>query len=112
MPLALLARAPFQDYFAPGVILVTVLGLAPLLVAFGLWRRPAWRAAARLNPWRRYHWAWSGAVLVGIALLVWIGVQLMLIGYVSRLQPLYGLVGALIIRLALTPPLKRWYARA
>lgn len=111
MPRGLLQGTPFDDYFIPGVILFWLLGAFPLLVAYGLWRRPAWGALEKVNPWRRYEWPWSGAVLVGTALLAWIAVQVALVGYVSRLQPFYGLVGAGIIRLAITPSIKQWYSR-
>jgi hypothetical protein len=39
LPLSLLDDAPFSDYLVPGLLLLTVLRLGPLVVAFGLWTR-------------------------------------------------------------------------
>jgi hypothetical protein len=67
LPVTLLAESPFRDYFFPGLILLVLLGIAPLIVAWGLWRRRGW--------------SWYGSVHVGTALLVWITVQIFMIGY-------------------------------
>lgn len=90
LPLALLDRAPFADYLLPGLILLTVLGIAPLVVARALWTGRSW--------------AWPAALLVGAALAIWIVVQILMIGYQSSppLQASYGLLAVLIIVLALT----------
>lgn len=58
---ATLAGTPFVDFRLPGLVLATVLGLVPGVVSYGLVVR------------RR--WAWPGAVAVGVALLVWLGVE-------------------------------------
>jgi hypothetical protein len=95
MPLSLLDGTPFPNYVVPGLLLFTILGMGPLIVALGLWKgRP---------------WAWYGAVAVGGALLVWIGVQVWLIGYHADppLQLVYGALGALLLALSLHPSVRR-----
>jgi hypothetical protein len=48
LPLAWIEDSPFRTYLVPGFILLTALGVVPLIVAYGLWRR-------RLNTFpRRY----------------------------------------------------------
>jgi hypothetical protein len=101
LPLELLEGTPFRSYTIPGAILLTVLGIYPLIVLYGLWRRPAWKWAESINPVRGMHWAWAGSLALGVALVVWILAQVGLIGYVSRLQPFYGIIGLLIVRLTL-----------
>ena len=88
MPLDLLATSPFSDYFIPGIILFWVLGVFPSVVFYGLLRRK--------------RWAWLGTVLIGAALIIWIVVEIVMIGYHSRppLQLVYGSVGLLILLLA------------
>lgn len=95
LPLTWLDGTPFSDYLVPGLILSSVLGAFPLLVAGGLWRR------------RR--WAWHGSLVVGAALVTWVLVEILMIGYVSRppLQAIYGLLGLLIPGLALAPRVRR-----
>jgi uncharacterized membrane protein len=77
-----------------GLVLLTVLGLVPLAIAYGLWSRRTWSLAA--------------SVLVGLALLVWLAVEIAVIGYQSRppLQLVYGVVGTAILLLALRPSVR------
>jgi hypothetical protein len=101
IPNAYLRDSPFDDYRVPGAILFGVLGIGPLLAVYGIWRRPQWRWANALNPSKKMHWAWSASVTVGAALIVWIAIQVAVIGYASLLQPLYGILGLLILILSL-----------
>jgi hypothetical protein len=89
-----LAGSPFSSYLIPGLVLLTVLGLVPLAIAYGLWSRRTWSLAA--------------SVLVGLALLVWLAVEIAVIGYQSRppLQLVYGVVGTAILLLALRPSVR------
>jgi len=95
LPLAWLGQTPFSDYFVPGLILLTVLGVFPLIVAWSLWRR---------RPWAR-----RGALVVGAALLIWIVVEIVMIGYHPwpPLQAAYGLLSLLILSLASSREIKR-----
>jgi hypothetical protein len=56
MPPGLLSASPFDDFFLPGMILLMVLGILPLCVSWGLWRR---------GPW-----AWYGSAFVGSSLII------------------------------------------
>jgi hypothetical protein len=56
-----LAATPFGDFLVPGLVLVVMFGVAPAVVSYGLVaRRP---------------WAWRAAVGAGVALLVWLLVE-------------------------------------
>lgn len=94
IPLEWLEGSPFPDYRIPGIVLFFVLGLAPLVVFFGLWRRA--------------YWGWLGALLLGIALLIWIGVEIVVIGYQPQppLQLIYGILGVIILVLSLLPQVR------
>ena len=84
LPLSALAGSPFTSYFAPGAILFAVLGLGPLCVAVLAWRHNP--AAPVLT------------LLVGGALLVWIVVEIAIIGYSNNppLQAVYLALGVAI----------------
>ncbi|MGM0588078.1 MAG: hypothetical protein ACQETE_06685 [Bacteroidota bacterium] len=94
LPTSLLAGTPFPDFLIPGLILFSVLGIFPLIVCIGSWQRRTW--------------AWPGAVLVSIALIIWIGVEIAMIGYASEppLQLIYGLVGIALLILTLLPSVR------
>jgi hypothetical protein len=90
IPIAWLEGSPFTDFLIPGVVLITLLGIVPLFVVYGLWtRRP---------------WAWAASLTVGVVLLVWLGVEIAVIGYEGEppLQAVYTVVAAAIIALTLS----------
>lgn len=96
LTLELLRGSPFGDYRFPGFVLLVVLGVVPCTVAFGVWLRKSW---SRI-----------GSLLVGVALVVWIVVQIAIIGYQPwppppwpSLQLIYGTVGVAIVSLAAKP---------
>jgi peptidoglycan/LPS O-acetylase OafA/YrhL len=97
LPLSFLRDSPFTDYLIPGIILFTVLGVYPLIVSAGLWKRK--------------YWGWLGSILLGIALLIWIFVEIIMIGYQSEppLQLIYGILGIVILFLALLPSAKNYF---
>ncbi len=106
LPLSALAGSPFETYFWPGVILFSVLGIGPLV-------------AARLA-WLRHPLAPVAAAVVGEALLIWVAVEIAIIGYSNEppLQAVYLILGLLItvlairwlrdVRLAMSLP-STWY---
>jgi hypothetical protein len=108
MPLSVLRRGPFVDFLVPGVILLLVLGVVPAIVAVGLWTRPRWVALRPLERTFGEHWSWVGTGVVGVGLLVWLAVELWMVGP-SSLLVLYALLGSAIIVLALMPSTRRFY---
>jgi hypothetical protein len=85
LPLSALAGSPFDTYFVPGLILFAVLGLGPLV-------------AARLA-WLRNPLAPTGAFVIGAGLLIWVVVEVAIIGYSNEppLQAIYAILGAAIM---------------
>ena len=89
LPLSALKGSPFETYFVPGLILFGVLGLGPLV-------------AARLV-WLRHPLAPIAAVGIGVALLIWLAVEIVIAGYTNEppLQPFYLLIAATITAVGL-----------
>jgi hypothetical protein len=85
LPLSALADSPFDTYFVPGLILFGVLGLGPLIAA-GL-------------AWLRHPLAPVAAFIVGAGLLIWVAVEVAIIGYSNEppLQAIYGILGVAIL---------------
>ena len=97
LPLSALRGSPSETYFAPGLILFCALGLGLL--------------SAALLTWRRNPPAPMVALGVGAALLIWMAVEIAIVGYRNSptLQPFYLFLGAVITGVGLgwghrTPP--------
>lgn len=86
VPVEWLSGTPFRDYTVPGLFLLAG-GLGMVLAAVA--QMAGWNAAAR----------WSE--IVGALLMLWIVVQVAIIGYVSWMQPVSFVAGAVILGLAL-----------
>jgi peptidoglycan/LPS O-acetylase OafA/YrhL len=97
IPLDWLEGSPFDNYLIPGIILFFILGIFPLIVLFGLWKNAVW--------------SWYGALLLGVALIIWIGVEILIIGYHMQppLQLIYGTLGIIILFVASMPPVKKYF---
>lgn len=103
---ALLAETPFTSYLWPGVLLTLGLGVTPLVIAVGLVRRRSSVTLAAVERRTGQHWSWLASVSFGVALMVWIAVQVALID-LHWLQPLMFVTGAAVTALPLTSSVRR-----
>ena len=101
---------PVSNYTLPGLFLLVVMGLAPLLLGYGLLARPTWKLFQTLSRWSGRHWAWTGTLALGVTLALWLIVQALLIGFAWAIQYITAVNGFLILLLVLTPGLRRFYA--
>jgi len=107
----LLLLLPVRDFTLPGLFLFSVMGLLPLLLVYGLLMRPKWAWADKLSRSGRHHWAWTGALALGITLIAWLAAQGLLIGFKWPIQYITGVDGLLIILFALVPRVRQVYSQ-
>lgn len=86
VPREWLEESGLRDYFWPGLILVTVVGGSLLMAALAV--LAGWRAARPM------------ALAAGGLVLVWLAVELAVVGNFTWLQPARAIAAALIIALA------------
>jgi len=88
LPITLLEGSVFGDFLIPGVILFSVLGVVPSFVLLGFLADRSWARVA--------------ALWVGMALVAWIVIEVMIVGYQPRppLQLIYAALGIIIVGLA------------
>jgi magnesium-transporting ATPase (P-type) len=101
----------FGNYFVPGMFLILINGILPLLIAAGLIFRPKWRIAEALNLYKTHHWVWIFCIYQALGLIIWMSIQLFIIGDYFFLQPIYLLIAVLIITLTLLPSVNRYYKK-
>jgi hypothetical protein len=109
MPVSYLERTPFQNFLLPGIWLIFIWGCGSLVILVGLWMRPKWAVLELLTFWTHEHWAWVLSVILGIALLVWLTVQVFTLPAMAPIQYiLYGLA-LLLVGLPLLPNMRQYY---
>ena len=115
MDMSLLVTTPVTTFTPVGLFFVICYGILPILALYGLWKLPRWRWTDAFNKWTRQNWAWTATVLIGIILIVWIAVEVALIGspigLPRFLQVAMALFGAVLIALAMLPRV-RTYAKS
>ena len=89
LPVSALRGSPFADYFVPGLVLFGVLGIGSF--------------AAAILACRRHRLAPVSAFVVGCALLIWLAVEIAVVGYSGHppLQAVYLGLGVVIASLGL-----------
>jgi hypothetical protein len=107
-PEGYLAGSIFSDYFIPGLLLTVLIGFFSLTAWYVLWKKPINKTLGHLNPFPRIHWAWTVACCSGLALIIWIMVQVTMVPYFF-LQPVLFTWGMMIILLCLMPSVRRYY---
>ncbi|MFZ5809540.1 MAG: hypothetical protein ACOY16_09705 [Chloroflexota bacterium] len=105
----LLPLLPVPDFILPGLFLLSLMGLFPLVLVFGLLARPNWSWADALSRWSSHYWAWTGTLVLGLLLLLWLTVQAMLIGFTTGLQYVMVVNALALLGFALWPSVRRLY---
>lgn len=105
----ILPLLPVPDFVLPGLFLLFVMGLVPLILAFGLFARPNWLWADALARWSSHHWAWTGTLALGIVLLTWLLTQAILIGFSTGIQYVMVVNGLALLGFSLWPSVRALY---
>lgn len=83
IPMEWLQGSPFHDYFIPSLILIFFVGGSSLIASIAVLKR--------------FGFDHQAAFICGAIVLIWIVVQISIIGYVSWMQPAVAFAGVLII---------------
>lgn len=103
-----LKNTPFNSFLIPGLILFFFNGVFPLFTLIGVLFKPNWQWPNSINLYKDKHWAWACTVYVGVITITWILVQITMIQF-SILQPIVAGIALLILVLALTPSMMRYF---
>ena len=97
---------PFTSYLIPGIFLTFVIGLYPVLVTIWLLFPKVLHVSLKGSMQPR----WYAAMSVGIAIMIFIIVQLIFIPEKMFLQDIYLLTGLLICTVCLSPAIVKYFS--
>jgi uncharacterized membrane protein YqjE len=110
LPLSEFKNIPFKSYLIPGIILLSVLGLVPLLLIIALLKKPESRLAEQINVFKDMHWSWTYSIYIAFILIGWVHIELIFLqGVVHWLHTFYMFYAILIIIIALLPQMRYLY---
>jgi hypothetical protein len=109
MPITLLKYSPFDNFLIPGVILLVVLGMLPLIVSYALATKRQSEFADRLNLFHDMHWAWAYSFYISFALIIWITMEIYFIRDIAMIHVAYIFLGLIIQVLTLLPSVQKHY---
>lgn len=109
MPNSMLEHSPFGSFLIPGIILMLVLGIMPMIIAISLLRRIHWEKGEKLNLYPNQYWGWTFSLYTGFALIIWIMIQVYWIQHVSVIHLVYFAWGVGIQIVTLLPDVQRRY---
>ncbi len=111
MPLSLLKNSPFHNFLIPGIVLFTVLGIAPVGVAFALANKQRYSLPEVLNCYGDMYWAWTYSIYIAFALIIWIQVEMIYLQAVHWSHTLYMFLAIAIIFIALLPKVRTQFKK-
>lgn len=111
MPLSMLKPSPFHDFLIPGLILMLVLGVVPLIIMTALIRKWECSLAEKLNPFKDRHWSWTFTLYTGFALIIWIGLEVYFIQSMVFIHVFYMALGLVIQAVTMLPGIQKLYER-
>ena len=115
MDTSILVTTPISDFTPVGLFFVVCYGILPILAVYGLWKLPRLRWTDTFNKRTKQNWAWTATVVIGVILIVWIAVEVALIGspigLPRFLQVAMASLGVVFIALAMLPRV-RTYAKS
>lgn len=112
LPLSEFKNMPFTSYLIPGIILFSILGVAPSLLIIALLKKPESKIAEQFNIFRDMHWSWTYSIYIAFILIGWIQLQLIFLqGSVHWLQTFYMFYAILIMIIALLPQMRYLYKK-
>lgn len=111
IPGIFLLGTPFDNFFVPGLLLLIFLGILPTISLLGL-LRVNWRWPRIINIYSHIHWGWTYTLYAAIVLILWMDIQVYIIGYWHFIQTFNALTGVVILVITLMPQVVNHYRTA
>lgn len=109
MDISILKNWPLSDFLIPGLILLIVLGILPVVIGWALLKRWSWPLAERLNLFPDLHWSWAFSLYIAFALIIWISVEMYIMAGVGVVHLFYIALGLAIQAASVLPGVQKNY---
>lgn len=93
----MLKFGPFNDFLFPGLFLLFVFGVIPLIVVYGLIKKPTIKFLEIFNISKKKHWSLTYSFYLGLLLIMWINIESIIIQVYTWLQFITSTIGVIII---------------
>ena len=100
---------PVSNYVLPGLFLLFIMGVLPLFLTYGLLARPNWSWLDSFFRQIKYYWAWTGTVILGVILAIWLIVEGVMIGFKWPIQYVTAVNGLFILFFVFFPSVRKFY---
>lgn len=104
-----LPQLPVPNFILPGLFLLIVMGLVPILLSYALIARPEWTWVDSLFQWSQHYWAWTATLGLVVILALWLIVEGLLIGMFG-ITYATAVLGLFLLLFTLWPRVRRFYA--
>ena len=111
IPISILSKTPFTNFLIPGIILFSIIGVVPLLIAFALINKPNFKLLERINLFNDLHWSWTFTIYSAFSLIIWIQIEMAMIESISWIHSFYMFYAISILLVALLPQVRYMYKR-
>lgn len=102
---------PVSDFVLPGLFLLFVMGLAPIVLVYALLARPKWQWLESLLQQSKHYWAWSGTIALVVILTIWLVIEGIMIGFKWAIQYVTAVNGLFILLFVLLPSVRKFYRK-
>ena len=109
IPVSDLSQTPFPDFLIPGLMLLILIGILPLILTYALFASPKSVIFKKLNLYPDFIWPGTWTVYYGFLLVLWIIIEISLVGYHTIVQSVVAIWGVVIVALALMPRVRDYY---
>src|SRR5210317_1541680 len=79
LPNEILEGTIFSSFLIPAFILLIFFGITPILLIYALIKKPESKFFEKLNLLPDHHFAWTFTIYVGMAQVMWISIQTLII---------------------------------
>ncbi|TAL70675.1 MAG: hypothetical protein EPN82_01765 [Bacteroidetes bacterium] len=97
------------NYFIPGIMLLILFGIIPIITTTGLILKHGLPFITPHDNKPKHNWVWHSAYLLSMALVLWILFQLLLIGYGHQLQVMLLGVGVIMFIILRNSEVKEYF---